>query len=107
MSTPLPLACTLDRTALEGRESLIAKLGRDGLRSSELAGAHARLAFDPVVAARLRELVEAERQCCRFLDFALEERPDAAVLDIDGPDDAAPVIADFVAAFARRAVPDA
>lgn len=29
---------------------------------------------------RLRALVEAERQCCSFLGFELEEQPDAFVL---------------------------
>src|SRR5262245_20234470 len=43
------------------------------------------------VRKRLDELVEAEGACCSFVDFELEERPDALVLRATAPAGGEPV----------------
>jgi hypothetical protein len=48
--------------------------------------------------AELDRLVAAEAECCPFLEMTVSEG-DALELTIDGPDDAKPVIADFVGAI--------
>jgi hypothetical protein len=41
---------------------------------------------DPQLRERLRELIALEGDCCSFLRFGLEERPDAIVTELRLPD---------------------
>ncbi|HEY7874633.1 MAG TPA: hypothetical protein VIG64_05880 [Actinomycetota bacterium] len=47
---------------------------------------------DPALIRRLRELIAAEAECCSFLTFTLEEGPREAVLHLEFPEQARPLI---------------
>jgi hypothetical protein len=79
-----PIACSLDRSALEARLAAAAEVGRAGLASRErVAGRHLlRFRSDPQIRARLEEIVSAERECCPFLSIDLAQRADGLELAI-------------------------
>ena len=80
-----PIACTLSPEALRTR--------REGLLASLLqrAGHHEliehglRVRFDPGtdLIAALAQVVDAERQCCRFLRFVITVEPDGGPVFLD------------------------
>jgi hypothetical protein len=51
------------------------------------------------VRARVDVIVAAESECCAFLAMRVSDEPDAIVLTIQAPNDAAPVLAQLVDAF--------
>ena len=88
-TSDLPVACTLDGRALAGRQS--------ELRASVLAEAESvqrlpdgyrwRFRDGRDLLARLGPIIDAERRCCRFLQFAIRADPDlgSITVDITGP----------------------
>jgi hypothetical protein len=96
----LPIACFLDAAGLRARKAELAALGRSLISVSQPEGEPAVLSFtsDGGTRAVLDHIVAAEAECCPFLDLRIAEG-DPLELTIDGPADAAPVIADLVAAF--------
>ena len=52
----------------------------------------------PGVTAQLGSVIEAERQCCRFLTFDLHADPDLGqvMLDVTGPEGTKAVLADWL-----------
>ena len=86
----LPIACELTPAELEAR--------RKGLLPGLLAQAAQRVALDngfrwrfaasTEVLMNAVKTIDAERQCCRFLKFALTVEPDAGDvwLEVTGPD---------------------
>ena len=85
----LPISCELQSGKLrERREGLLAELGRR-VRSREDRGDGVRLQFAPGgdTLALIASVVEAERQCCRFLRFGIQVEPDDGpiVLELTGP----------------------
>jgi hypothetical protein len=86
----LPLACTL--TPTEGRDRIQewrTLFRQFGAGRDEVAGRltlHFRDA--PGVAVELAKLVEAERQCCAFLEWHLERIGEIWTLRISGAEDA-------------------
>ena len=97
--TDPPIACTLTSNAMTARLALIDGLAADGLlgRTPTAEGLRVRLRDTPAIARRTRALIAAESACCAFLDFALDRRDGALVLDITGPAEARPVIDLFFA----------
>ena len=85
----LPIACSLDGPALGRRQA--------ELRASVMAEAESverlpdgyrwRFRHAPDLFARLGPVIDGERQCCRFLRFAIAADPDrgTVTLDITGP----------------------
>jgi hypothetical protein len=96
----LPIGCFLDAAGLRARESELACLGRSLTSVSRTEGAPVVLRFsaDEETRNRLDRVVAAERECCPFLDLTVREGR-TLELSIDGPDDAAPVIAGLVDAI--------
>jgi hypothetical protein len=94
-----PIACTLSAADYATRTEEIAELARHALRSREPIPDGARLTFDPGsdTERRLREIVAAEARCCAFLRMDLRAADDALVLDVTGPAEAAPIIAELFA----------
>jgi phosphotransferase system HPr-like phosphotransfer protein len=92
--TDLPIACLLDAAGLRARESQLACLGRSLISVSRPQGASVVLRFsaDEETRNRLDRIVAAERECCPFLDLKVR-KGQTLELTIDGPDEAAPVIA--------------
>ena len=88
-TSDLPVACTLDGRALATRQS--------ELRASVLAEAESverlpdgyrwRFRAGRDLLARLGPIIDAERRCCRFLQFAIAADPDlgSVTVDVTGP----------------------
>jgi hypothetical protein len=85
----LPVACTLSPAALDARrQNLLPGLWRRADQRHELQNGF-RLGFEarPGVLADIARAIDAERQCCRFLTFAIAMAPDEGpiTLDLTGP----------------------
>jgi hypothetical protein len=95
----LPIVCTLGPEALRARrEGLLADLIRRADACERLPeGVRLRFAASRETLAAIAEAVEAERQCCRFLRFAITVEPDGGpmILELTGPSGTG----DFVAAL--------
>jgi hypothetical protein len=90
----LPIACTLTPDAMTDRLAFIEKLRTDALiaREATSTGARVRLRDAGDVERRTRQLIAAESSCCSFLSFSLDRVDGELVLEIDGPEEARPVI---------------
>jgi hypothetical protein len=95
----LPIACTLAPGAMTDRLAFIETLSTDALiaREATSTGLRVRLRDAAGVERRTRELIAAESSCCAFLSFSLDRVDGELVLEIDGPDEARPVIDLFFA----------
>ena len=80
-----PVACTLDAGALQSRLADIRAL-TSGLVSHAVCGQTLRLGYRPDSLDEVRRIVSLERQCCSFLDFAIEGVNGDVVLTISAPD---------------------
>jgi hypothetical protein len=95
----IPVVCTLSPAALEARrEGLLSELLRRADEHEDTAAGH-RMRF-PAAAdtvAAIARVVEAERQCCRFLRFQITVEPDGGPisLELTGP----PGTREFVSAL--------
>ena len=94
-----PIACTLTPDEYRARTADLAALAARALRSREPTADGARLTFadSPETEADLRAAIAAEATCCAFLCMDLERRDEGLVLDIAGPQDAQPLIAEMFA----------
>ena len=97
--TDLPIACTLPPADLAARKDDLAAFAAQALRSREPLPGGARLRFsgDEETAQRLRAIVAAESDCCAFLSFDLKAEDGLLRLDVTGPADAQPIIAELFA----------
>jgi hypothetical protein len=95
----VPIACTLtaaeqpDRLA-EWRTFFATHVA--ALESSSAREARFRLGSDDAAVLAAADLAQREQQCCAFFDFAIQLRADGRFLAVSVPEDAAPVLADFV-----------
>ena len=87
--TNLPIVCTLTSTELAARRTGLLADVRRACTSVRLTDDGLVLTFDaaPGRLAQLGELIDLERQCCRFLRFRLEAAPDDGPvrLELSGP----------------------
>jgi arsenate reductase len=88
--TSVPIACTLSPEALRARrDGLLADLVKRAERHERTAEG-LRVSFCPgaETLSMLAQVVEAERQCCRFLRFVITVEPDggAILLELSGPE---------------------
>src|SRR5262245_4818635 len=85
----LPIACTLSPAALQARrENLLNALLRRASERGELPdGYRLRFAAESDVIGQIAAAVDAERQCCRFLQFSITIEADGGpiTLDLTGP----------------------
>ena len=95
------IACSLSAADYDQRSRDIASIARAALRSREPLARGARLTFagDADTERKLRDVIAAEADCCSFLHFDLERSGESLRLDVTGPDDAQPIIAEL---FANR-----
>lgn len=83
MGTNAPaLACTLELHEMGPRLERLRRLTATSLRSHELEGNVLRLAYRPDAAAEVKAVVDLERDCCRFLDFHVQEGASGVELTI-------------------------
>ena len=88
-ANPLAIACTLTPDEMRTRRAnLLIELSREA-HSSEPTNSGWRFQFLPTsqVLALVGQVIDAERQCCRFLRFQLIVEPDLGPvwLDVSGP----------------------
>jgi hypothetical protein len=93
------IACTLSAPELTARRALMSRLAADAVvdRVATSAGVRIRLRDSPAIEQRARELIAAESRCCPFLGFELGRAGGTLVLDVSGPPEAAPLVAEFLA----------
>jgi hypothetical protein len=101
MPNDLPIACSLDATALPRRLAEMRDVGRDALLDVDRSDRRAVLRFraGAETRARLAAIVAAEASCCAFLDMTMQDDDAAVALSISAPPGAEPVLDDLVAAF--------
>jgi hypothetical protein len=88
----LPIMCTLGPDALKTRKAgLLDGVARLSRQTVKIATGY-RLEFTPTAETLhlIADMIDAERQCCRFLRFALTVEPDAGPirLEVTGPEGA-------------------
>ena len=95
----LPIACSLSPETLATRKAgLLPGLAREAEAREETAdGLRLRFAASGDTLRRIAAVIDAERQCCRFLHFALTVEPDGGPvwLALSGP----PGTREFLAAL--------
>jgi hypothetical protein len=103
MASSLPIACSLSTEDRSQRAHEIASLSDRVLAVHSEGGRGAVVSFqgDMESKARLERLVDAEQECCPFLDLSLSERGSELMLSIRGPEGAEPVIGEIVGALTR------
>jgi hypothetical protein len=84
-----PVACTLSPAALKARrENLLHVLIRRASERRELPdGYRLRFPSEGTLLSEIARMVDAERQCCRFIRFTVTVEPDDGpiTLDLTGP----------------------
>lgn len=84
-----PIACTLAPGRYLERLALIAQLSRDALLSHQRRDLVLELRYAEAAAARVRDLVRREQECCAFLEFDLQEQGGEAIqVTITAPEEA-------------------
>jgi MerR family transcriptional regulator, copper efflux regulator len=90
-----PIACILTPAAYRERTQTVERIARSGLRARLSIDGGTRLTFDAGAENALRELIAAEAECCPFLRMTLTRSGDALTLEVTGPEDAQPIIAEL------------
>ncbi|HEX2253063.1 MAG TPA: hypothetical protein VHQ65_07340 [Thermoanaerobaculia bacterium] len=80
-----PIACSLSESHLRERRDgpLAALVALADQRQWMESGARLRFLSDREVLALLHQVVDAERQCCRFLRFRVTYEPDLGPLELE------------------------
>lgn len=85
----LPIACELPAAELAGRrDGLLARLADSASEISEIEnGVVLVLASSPEITGLVAQVIDAERQCCRFFRFRCTYEPDLGPisLEVTGP----------------------
>jgi hypothetical protein len=94
-----PIACTLQPADYRRRNDELTALAQRALRSREQTDRGERLVFADSAGTEqeLRAAIAAEASCCVFLELELERTADGLVLEITGPQDVRPMIAQLFA----------
>jgi hypothetical protein len=102
MAQELPIACNLSGPDLRARLTEIQSLGNDALIEADGKPGRRVLRFrrSEEVSSRLAGIVDAEAQCCAFLDLAIDEAADSINLTITGPEGSEAVVDELAGAFA-------
>jgi hypothetical protein len=80
-----PIACTLSAADLKDRERAWRKLMGSGLVERDRVPGGIRLSPAPGAAEALVQLINLERECCAWIDFAVSEGSVATLTaDADG-----------------------
>jgi hypothetical protein len=104
VSQPLPIACSLSAGDQQRRLQEMTSLADHvlGVEPARERGSRVRFRADVGVEAALTRIVDAERECCPFLDLSLSADGPDLTLSIGGPQEAAPVITEIVEALVGR-----
>ena len=108
---PLPISCTLSATELGARRAHLLPGLFARATSGVVLDAGYRLTFSPAAGLleSIARVVDAERQCCRFLRFALVIEPGGAAitLDVTGPEGTLEFLKDLLQAGGTEVPPPA
>ena len=98
----MDIACTLRSGQYRERIDQLGELGARALRSRRPTTEGERLVFadDAETERALRDAVAAEASCCPFLHLDLRRTEAGLVLDVAGPPEVRPLIAELFAARA-------
>ncbi len=101
MPQDLPIVCSLSAGDLEQRLAAIGEIGAKSLVDHEQDGGRHLLRFrsDPETREHLETVIEAERQCCAFLDLLLKDDGDRLVLSVAAPEAGQATADGFAMAF--------
>jgi hypothetical protein len=101
MAQDLPIVCSLGAGDLEQRLAAIGEIGGKGLVDRQEDGGRHLLRFrsDSETRAGLEGIIEAERQCCAFLDLSLAEDGAHLVLSVAAPEAGQATADGFAMAF--------
>jgi hypothetical protein len=88
-----PIVCTLSASDLRDRGAAWQKLLGSGLVQRERVPGGIRLTAAPGAAASLMELVDLERDCCAWMQFAVSGGSDGAVVTLTADGDGEAVLA--------------
>ena len=93
------VACTLAPSEFRNRTQELAGVAARALISRHAIEGGERLTFADTaeVERELREAVTAESSCCTFLAMSLTRTSEGLVLDVTGPAQAKPIIAELFA----------
>ena len=94
-----PIACSLTAADYRQRVADAGQVARDALRERQPIDGGGRLTFEDTtdVRRRLEAFVAAESSCCPFLTMSLTSTAGRLVLDVTGPELAAPIIEELFA----------
>jgi DNA-binding transcriptional MerR regulator len=98
----VPVVCTLPVMGPDGMNVVRARLAEwqqmlaDATDRQPLSGGIRVALPHDIAVGRLAELVAAEHDCCRFLEFRIEVATEGVALEITGPREAAGIIAALV-----------
>jgi MerR family copper efflux transcriptional regulator len=94
-----PIACSLPPAEFRTRRATIDQIARAAIVSREPIDGGVRLTFtgEDATESALRDLIAAEAECCPFLTMSLERTGDVLTLDVTGPADAQPIVAELFA----------
>jgi hypothetical protein len=94
-----PIACSLTAADYRQRVAEAGDVAREALRERRQIDGGERLVFQETgdVRRRLGAFVAAESACCPFLAMSLQSDGGRLVLDITGPELAAPIIEELFA----------
>ena len=97
MSASEPVACSLSGSDMEKRQAELRALFAESVveKKRDQRGLRLLLRYSPGLAERVGRAVELERECCPFLQIALEREGGYLDLRIAGPPEAAAVIDGF------------
>ncbi|WP_131735882.1 hypothetical protein [Actinomadura roseirufa] len=104
----VPILCTLSPNAIVDRLTEFEALFAESLTTVEREPLRLRLTFDADAETenRLRDVFEAERQCCAFLRFAFDRTEAGLRVEVIAPEDAAPTLDGMQALAERNAPPE-
>jgi hypothetical protein len=93
----LPIVCTLTEQQMRERRLKVLEPMRAAAITSEALPDGFAYTFEPQdgLIVQLAQLVDLERQCCRFLTFRIIASDETLRLEITGPRGAQEVIANF------------
>jgi hypothetical protein len=101
MVQELPVACSLSIGGLEQRLAEIGELGARSLVDRKVQDDRHVLRFrsDSQTRGQLEAIVEAERECCAFLDLSLREEGGYLILSVAAPEAGQSTADGFALAF--------
>jgi MerR family copper efflux transcriptional regulator len=92
-----PIACSLSASDLRTRTDELSALAARALVRREPIAHGERLTFRAEFETEVKSAIAAEQTCCSFLAFATARDGETLVVDVTGPADAQPIIAELFA----------